>query len=133
MYSSMRNFSQRTRIPLSDAHGRIFPPTTWTAWLGCVGRAPEGKRAPSRASPRPPPSYPLLPFPPRNCIGGSQGGTPPCLRALKITLKKISPHPEHFPLPIPNPLLTFISHPSPPSPQPQSHHRHPNHQNRSRL
>src|SRR5947207_509454 len=57
-------------------------PPGWAVLAG-HRRASESRLAPARAF-----LYPLLPFPPRNCIRGSQGGTPPCLRALKITLKK---------------------------------------------
>src|SRR5437868_3072009 len=67
------------RIP--DPRRKRNAPATWTDWLGCVGRAPEGQRARSRASP-------FLPVPPPSFLpairGGLQGGySPHASAALK--------------------------------------------------
>ena len=59
-------------------------PATWTVWLGCVGRAPEGQPPPCGASPFTS-CTPCFP-PSRNCIciwGVAGGVLPPCIRVLK--------------------------------------------------
>src|SRR5213075_86758 len=50
-------------------------PNTWTVWLGCDDRAPEGQRAP--LAPALPPPSPLQPFPPPNCIENNSSSKPP--------------------------------------------------------
>src|SRR5438094_958028 len=61
---------------------------TWTVWLGCVDRAPEGQRAPHA----PAPALPLPPPPfssPAFAFGGLQGGySPHASAALNRKTKK---------------------------------------------
>jgi len=53
-------------------------PATWTVWLGCEGRAPEGQPLPRGASPFIF-LYPFLPFLPAIAfaLGGCRGGEAP--------------------------------------------------------
>ena len=64
-------------------NARRCAPATWSVWLGCEGRAPEGQPLPCGASPFP--SCTLSSLPPRNCIcmwGVAGGVLPQCIRAL---------------------------------------------------